>query len=262
MRILVAGGTGTSGLVIVRRAAEAGHTVRVLSRTADRMPDVLGVEHVAGDLRTGAGLAEAVGGMDVVIDVSNVATPFYRPAARFFVEATQQLVAAERRVGVAHHLVLSIAGVDRVDSGYYRAKVDQERVAYRETERAGIGCTVARVSQFHDFAALIFHSYRLGPVVLVPALHLQPVHLDDVAEHLLTLAGGPPGRARDLIGPQPEELPDMMERYAATQPGRVRLVRLPLPAGYRRANEAGALKPADSLRGHKTYAEWLAEISS
>lgn len=257
MHILIAGGTGTSGRVIARRAVEAGHAVRVLSRSGRPVGDT---ESVVGDLQTGAGLAAATRGMDAVIDASNVSTPFYRTASRFFTTGTQELVAAERRAGTGRHVVLSIAGIDSVDSGYYRAKVDQERVARRETERAGIGHAIVRVSQFHDFAAQIFHQYRLGPIVLAPPLHIQPVHLDEVADHLLATAGGTAsGRASDLIGPQAEELPDMLRRYAATRPERVRLAPLPLPPGFRRANEAGALKPADALRGHKTFDEWLVE---
>ena len=263
MRILIVGGTGTAGRVIARRGVEAGHSVRVLSRSPRPAGARDDVEHAVGDLRTGQGLGAAMAGIDAVIDASNVATALYRTASRFFTEATKQLVAAERTAGVGHHLVLSIAGIDGVDSGYYRAKVDHERVARREAERAGIGHTVVRVGQFHDFVVLVFHRYRVGPIVLAPPLHLQPVHLDEVADHLLTTTGeAPAGRARDLIGPQPEELPDMLRRYAATQPDRVRLVGMPLPAGFRRANEAGALKLGDALRGRLTFDEWLVEQSS
>ena len=260
MRILIVGGTGTAGRVIARRGVEAGHSVRVLSRTARRPGARDDVEHATGDLRTGRGLGAAMAGIEAVIDASNVATAFYRTASRFFTETTQQLVAAERTAGVGHHLVLSIAGIDEVDSGYYRAKLDQERVARREAERAGVGHTIVRVSQFHDFVELVFDRYRLGPVVLVPPLHIQPVHLDEVADQLLATAGqAPTGRARDLIGPQPEELPDLMRRYAATRPDRVRLVGMPLPAGFRRANEAGALKPDGARRGRLNFDSWLAE---
>ncbi|HYO40738.1 MAG TPA: NAD(P)H-binding protein, partial [Nocardioidaceae bacterium] len=123
MQVLIAGGTGTSGHVLARRAAAAGHQVRVLSRRSGGSgPD--GQHLVRGDLTTGAGLDEAVEGVDAVVDLSNVAASRYRPASSFFTMATEHLFAAEERAGVGHHLTLSIVGVDRFPSAYYRAKVD------------------------------------------------------------------------------------------------------------------------------------------
>jgi uncharacterized protein YbjT (DUF2867 family) len=91
-------------------------------------------------------------------------------------------------------------------------------------------------------------------------MHLQPVHLDDVADHLLELLTSETvGRAPDLAGPAPEELFDMVWRYAALQSRPRRLLRLPLPPRQRRANEAMALRPVTLRHGSLTFATWLAE---
>jgi uncharacterized protein YbjT (DUF2867 family) len=257
MRILLAGGTGTAGRVLAARARDAGHEVRVLARHAADPPRE-GVESVVGDLTTAAGLDEAVAGMDAVVDLSNRVTVREEPAAAFFTAATHHLFAAEQRAGVRHHVVVSIVGIDHFPTGYYRAKLAQEAAAAAAAERTGVGHTIARVTQFHDFAAQTLPRLRVGPLVLAPGLHLQPVHLRDVADHLLGLLNaGPAGRAPDLGGPQPEELPDMLRRYAAAVGARVRVLPVPLLGSARAANEAGVLRPDDGVRGTLTFEEWL-----
>ena len=116
MRILVVGGTGLAGRVLVERALAAGHSVRVLSRSAAAAVPA-GAEVMAGDLATGAGLTAAVSGRDAVVDLSNTPTGRYRRASRFFTTATRHLVAAEQAAGARHHLLLSIVGVDRFPGG-------------------------------------------------------------------------------------------------------------------------------------------------
>ncbi|HYO33316.1 MAG TPA: NAD(P)H-binding protein, partial [Nocardioidaceae bacterium] len=184
MQLLIAGGTGTSGRVLARRAAAAGHHPRVLTRGPSQSPRD-GQHLVQGDLTTGAGLDEAVVGVDAVIDLSNISTARYQPAAAFFTTATDHLFAAEQRAGVTHHLTLSIVGVDRFPSPYYRAKLDQEATVTAASARTGVGYSIVRVTQFYDFAALILQRFRFRRFVLAPPLHSQPVHLDDVADHLL-----------------------------------------------------------------------------
>jgi len=261
MHILVAGGTGTAGRVLAARARDAGHTVRVLSRRpADHHGE--GVEHVVGDVATGVGLDAAVAGVDAVVDVSNRDTAREAPATAFFTAATRHLVAAEQRGGVRHHVVVSIVGIDRFPTGYYRAKLAQEAAVVEATGRAGVGHTIARVTQFHDFAALVLQRARLGPLALAPKLHLQPVHLRDVADHLLGLLdAGPAGRAPDLGGPRPEELPTMLRRYAAATRTPARVLPVPLVGPTRRANEARMLQPDHGVRGRLTFDDWLRELA-
>jgi uncharacterized protein YbjT (DUF2867 family) len=267
MIILIAGGTGTAGRVIAHTAAAAGHEVRILTRSG-RAPAAERITAVRGDLTEGTGLDDAMPGVEAVIDASNIATPFGRRAARFFVAGSRNLLAAEARHGIPHHLVVSIVGIDTFPSGYYRAKLAQEATVIAEAGRLGVGHTIARVTQFHDFAEQVLRRYRIGRTVLVPGLHLQPVHLDDVAVHLIgLLAAGPSGRAPELGGPQPEDLlsmtqsivdADIARGFADVDSSRLRIRRLPLGPGAWRADAAGALRPASGVAGLITFAQWLA----
>jgi uncharacterized protein YbjT (DUF2867 family) len=261
MQLLIAGGTGTSGRVFARRAAAAGHHPRILTRHVSRpAPD--GQQLVQGDLTTGVGLDDAVDGVDAVVDLSNIGTARYKPAATFFTTATDHLFSAEQRAGVTHHLTLSIVGVDRFPSPYYRAKLDQEAAVTAASSRTGVGHSIVRVAQFHDFAALVLQRFRIRRLVLAPPLHSQPVHLDDVADHLLgVLTDGPAmGRAPELGGPQPEDVPDMVRRYAQLVDPTVRVLPAPLLGAARRANNAGVLRPTNGVRGERTFDQWLSEV--
>ena len=263
MQILIAGGTGTSGRVLTRRATAAGHHVRVLTRGGNRPPpDRQHGLMVHGDLTTGAGLDEALDGVDAVVDLSNISTARYRPAAAFFTTATDHLFSAEQRAGVTHHLTLSIVGVDRFPSSYYRAKLDQEAAVTAASTRTGVGHSIVRVTQFHDFAALVLQRFRLRRLILAPPLHSQPVHLDDVADHLLAvLADAPAGHAPELGGPEPLHVPDMVRRYAHLVDPTARVLPAPLLGGARRANNAGVLRPTTGARGERTFDQWLAEAN-
>ena len=261
MDLLIAGGTGTSGRVLARRSAAAGHRPRVLTRGSSHVT-ADGQHLVHGDLTTGAGLDEAVDGVDAVVDLSNISTARYQPARAFFTTATDHLFAAEQRAGVSHHLTLSIVGVDRFPSAYYRAKLDQEAAVTAASTRTGVGHSIVRVTQFHDFAALVLQRFRFGRLALAPLLHSQPVHLDDVADHLLAvLDDGPAGYAPELGGPQPLDVPDMVRRYARVVDPTVRVLPAPLLGAARRANNAGVLRPAAGVRGTRSFDQWLTEAT-
>jgi hypothetical protein len=151
--------------------------------------------------------------------------------------------------------------VDRFPSSYYRAKLDQETATITASGRTGVGHTIARVTQFHDFAALVLQRFRVRRLVVAPSLHTQPVHLDDVADHLLAILDtGPAGYADELAGPRPEELPDMVRRYARVVEPSVRVVTAPLVGAAGRANRAGVLCPDGGVRGTRTFEEWLTEV--
>jgi len=262
MHLLIAGGTGTAGRVLAARAVHAGHRVRVLTRRPEPDRSAEDVQLVGGDLLTGDGLPAALIGVDVVVDLSNLVTARRGPATAFFTTGSRRLLEAEAAAGVRHHVVVSIVGVDRFPSAYYRAKREQELVALAEAERTGTGCTVARVTQFHDFAATAADRFRLGPLALVPPLRIRPVHLDDVADHLLGLAAAPPaGYAEELGGPRDEELPDLVRRYLAAVRSPRRVRPLPLVGALARANRAEVLRPRSGVRGPRTFDDWLEEVS-
>ncbi|MGY1750931.1 SDR family oxidoreductase [Modestobacter sp. SYSU DS0511] len=244
LRIAVAGATGVVGTHVVTHARAAGHTVVPLSRGTGQ------------DVTTGAGLAEALAGADVVVDVTSVVTTKARVAVDFFTRATGNLLAAEQAAGVGHHVALSIVGIDGETSGYYAGKVAQERLI-----AAGpVPWTVLRATQFHEFAPQLVSRTGFGPFVVVPALRAATVAASEVAAALVALAeGAPRGRVTDLGGPEEAELADLVRRWLAATGQRRRVLRVPLPGAAGRRMRDGSLVPAPGAdRGRARFDEWLA----
>lgn len=241
-RLAVAGGTGLIGRLVVPAARAAGLEPVVLARST-------GV-----DLTTGAGLAEALDGVDAVIDVVNIGTQRRRRAVEFFGTATDTLLRAERHAGVRHHVTLSIVGIDRVDTGYYAGKLRQEEVV----TRGEVPWTILRATQFHEFAGQLLDLLP-GPLAVVPNMTSRPVAAREVAGHLLELAAGPAqGRAPEMGGPQDRRMVDLVR--AVVRARGVRRAVLPLPAvgAAGRAAADGALVPAGpGPRGSETFEQWL-----
>lgn len=242
MRIAVAGGTGLVGRVVTAEVGRRGHVPVVLSRGR-------GV-----DLTTGRGLEAALADVERLIDVSNETTTSRRTSVRFFEAATQNLLAAGVRVGMRHHVALSIVGVDRVGLGYYAGKRRQEKLVL-----AGpVPASVLRATQFHEFAAQLLTRVGRAPVVPVPVMLTQPVAATEVAVALVDLVlGDPAGRAPDLAGPERLEMPDLVRRVLRARGSRrpVLPVRLPGPTG--RAMAGGGLLPEGGDRGGERFDEWL-----
>jgi uncharacterized protein YbjT (DUF2867 family) len=252
MRVLVVGGTGTVGAPVVEELSRRGLAVRVLSRhggtPAGGGRHAGAVEGVRGDVTSGAGLAEAMDGVDVVVDTTNVPTLDERTATSFFVSAAGHLTAAEAAAGVGHHVLLSIVGIDRVPSGYYRAKIAQERAAAAGAEAGGVPWSILRATQFHEFAAQMIARLRRGPLVPVPLMAVQPVSVFDVAVALadaVESGPGPSGRVPDLAGPEALRLPGMVRAVLRARDERAIVVPLPLPGAAGRAMRTGALRPED-----------------
>ncbi|WP_037914870.1 SDR family oxidoreductase [Actinacidiphila yeochonensis] len=244
MRVAVAGGTGLAGRHVAAALRDLGHDPVVLARSA-------GV-----DLLTGAGLDAALESVAAVVDVSNTTAVTRRAAVGFFDTAGRMLLDAERRAGVAHHVVLSIVGVDRVGLGYYRGKLRQERLA-----AAGpVPCTVLRATQFHEFPRQLLDRTP-GPVAAVPKARVQPVAVREVGAALAELAVGPPlGVAPELAGPREEYLPDMVRGVARARGERRLVLPVPLPGAAGRAVAEGALLPSGrAARARQAFDEWLAE---
>ncbi|WP_121257057.1 SDR family oxidoreductase [Nocardioides ferulae] len=245
MRIAVAGGTGVVGRHVVDVAWERGHDVVVLARAE-------GV-----DLTTGRGLAERLTGVDAVVDVTNVATQRREEAEAFFRAVTGTLLAAEAEQGVAHHVVLSIVGIDEVGLGYYAGKRLQERLV----ADGPVPWSVLRATQFHEFAEQVLGFARVGPVSLVPRMLSQPVAAREVAEALVDrAAAGPGGRVPDLAGPQQHDVVRLARRVVGARGLRRVVVPVPVPGEAGRAVRSGALTPAtDGPRGRITFDQWLVE---
>lgn len=240
----MAGGTGAAGSRVVQVARSRGHDVVIVTRGT------------GADATSGAGLRDALKNVDVVVDTLNIATLDARESEEFFRATTGRLLAAEGDVGVGHHVALSIVNCDRTPYGYYAGKVAQESLITADE----VPWTILRTTQFHDFAAQMFASARVGPVHLAPRMRTQPVSLDEVAARLVDLAEAPPaGRARDLAGPKEETLVDMVRAYARAAGHRGWIPALPLPGPFGRAQRDGTLLPGpDADRGTGTFAQWLA----
>jgi uncharacterized protein YbjT (DUF2867 family) len=185
MKIVVIGGTGLIGSRLVDDLRGRGQEVTAAA------PDT-GVDTV-----TGEGLAHALTGADVVVDVSNA--PAWEDAAvlEFFTRSTRNVLDAEDRAGVSHHVVLSIVGTDRVhDSGYLRAKRAQEELV----ERSPIPYTIVHATQFFEFVTRIADEATVDGTVRVPPVLIQPMAADDVAAALRRFALGSPRDAVVEVG--------------------------------------------------------------
>lgn len=246
MRIAIAGATGTVGRHVAEVAERGGHEVVRMSRSS-------GV-----DILTGTGLAEALEGADVVIDVANVATASTSAAVDFFGKSSATLLAAEQAAGVSRHVALSIVGIDGMQTGYYAGKLEQERVV----ANGAIAWTILRATQFHDFAAQMLARTSFGPIALMPVGRLQPVAAAEVAASLVQLAeGGRNGRVPDLAGPREESLVKMARDYLAATGTRRAVIPLRAPGEMFRALRDGSRLPTPhATLGVQTYAQWLKQL--
>ncbi|WP_158235856.1 SDR family oxidoreductase [Deinococcus sp. UR1] len=238
--ILVTGGSGVLGRALLP-ALEGRADVRVLSRHADSRPAFR-----PGDLQTGAGLAEALRGVDTVIHAASQPS---RPQAD--IEMTGVLLAAAREAGVRHVVYVSIVGCDRVQAfPYYRAKTHSEALV----AAGGVPFTVVRATQFHEFVAFMLSRLTRVPLLPLPGLPLQPVDVHAAAAQIAQVAlDAPQGRAADLVGPQVLALPELARSWADATGARTRV--LPVPA----ARRFTPLTRPDLGGVGRTWAQWLAQ---
>lgn len=251
MRIAVTGGTGTLGAPLVAELARRGHEVRALSRTAPATLPTGATHHIV-DVVTGAGLTDALAGVDVVVDASNAAP---RAAERLLVEGTRSLLEAERAAGVEHHVGISIVGIDEVPLAYYRAKLAQEH----EIEQGVVPWSILRATQFHDLLAMLFGATGRWRVLPGFRALLQPIDVRDVAVAAADLATGPPvmGR-REIVGPETVELRELARKWRAATGRRAVVLPGRLPGAAGRALRRGALTDAGAPRhGATSFAAWL-----
>ncbi|TDV54833.1 SDR family oxidoreductase [Actinophytocola oryzae] len=245
MRIAVAGATGNIGRQTAAFLERDGHEVVRISRA-------LGV-----DLTTGAGLAEALTGVDAVVDVTNAGATDRDESVRYFGTTTGNLLAAEERAGVRHHVLLSIVGIHGVEgNAHYDGKREQERLV----SAGPVPWTIVPATQFHDFAEMVASWTEKDGVATIAPLLVRPVAPSDVAEVLAELAvGDPKGRYVDVAGPDTQDLVDMARRTHQARGREVRLV--PTWDGVFGVAMAGSvlLPGADARIAPTTFEEWLAE---
>ena len=188
MKVVIIGGTGLIGSKVVTRLREQGHEAVPAS------PDS-GVNTL-----TREGLADVLTGAAVVVDVSN--SPSFEDAAvlKFFETSTANLLAAEAAAGVGHHVALSIVGSDRApDSGYFRAKVAQEKLIRDSL----IPYSIVRATQFFEFLKRIADEATDGNTVRIAPVLFQPIAAEDVAKAVGRVAvSAPVNGIVEIAGPQ------------------------------------------------------------
>jgi uncharacterized protein YbjT (DUF2867 family) len=199
MKIVVIGGSGLIGSKVVSNLRQKGHDVVAASPRT-------GVNTI-----TGEGLAEALTGAQIVMDVAN--SPSFEDTAvmEFFTTAGRNLLAAEAVAGVGYHIALSVVGVDRnSQAGYFRAKLAQEDLI----RGSGIPYTIVRATQFFEFLDGIAASGTGGDTIRLSPAHIQPVASDDVAALVARMASvAPLNGIVELAGPERFNLDELVRRY-------------------------------------------------
>lgn len=250
MKTAVVGGTGHVGSLVVAELAARGDEVRIVSRRAPaRLPDG-DVEHRAVDLAGGAGLVEALDGVETVVNA--VGDP--RGSVEVLVEGTRRLLAAEAQAGVGHHVAISIVGTDRSQVGFHKATLAQEQVLLD----GPVPWSIVRATQFHTLVDQVLGMLASKRLLPRGSGRLQPIDPAVVASWLADAAhGGPAGRLPDIAGPEVLTLSQLAQTWRLRHPGRY----LPLPIGrlgsFGRALHDGVLTdPAARVEG-PTFAQWL-----
>ncbi|NQX29008.1 NAD(P)H-binding protein [Microbacteriaceae bacterium VKM Ac-2854] len=188
MKIVVIGGTGLIGSQVVSKLAEHGHEAVAASPGT-------GVNTLTGD-----GLAAALTGADVVIDVSNSPSFADDDVMAFFSTSTRNLIAAAEEAGVGHYLALSVVGTERLtEGGYMRAKVAQERLI----AASGLPYSIVHATQFFEFVRSIAATSTEGDTVRLTSALVQPIASADVATAVArTAVGAPQNGTLEIAGPE------------------------------------------------------------
>lgn len=249
MRIAVAGGTGVLGRAVAAHARRLGHDVITLGRRAPE--GAVAACHHRVDLVTGEGLSNAFAGVEVLIDATNAV----RGARRLLVGGTQRLLGAARRANVRLYVGVSIVGIDSAPIGYYRTKVEQERVI----AAGGVPWSLVRATQFHDLIAK-FAAGRWGVTFVPRGVPVQPVDVRDVAEHLLDVAArAPAGRLPDFAGPHMRSFREFAEAWQVASGNKRFMLNVPLFGAAGRFLRGAGLCDPEAARGRRTFGEWLRE---
>jgi len=244
MKIIVIGGTGLIGSKLVPKLREHGHEALAASPNT-------GVNTV-----TGEGLAEALKGASVVVDVSNA--PAWEDAAvmKFFETSTRNLLTNETAAGVRHHVALSVVGTDRMlTSGYFRAKIAQENLI----KGSSIPYSIVRATQFFEFVKGISDISTDGDKVRLPHVLFQPMAADDVATAAGKVAmGAPVNGTVEVGGPEKFRLDELVRQALASWKDPREVVADPQARYYGVEVSERTLVPDDDAElGQTRFADWL-----
>jgi uncharacterized protein YbjT (DUF2867 family) len=248
MKIVVLGGTGLIGSKVVNLLRARGHEVIAASPSQ-------GINSI-----TGEGLTEALTGAQVVLDVTNSPSFEDKAVLEFFETSTHNVLAAEAKTGVGHHVAVSIVGCDRLPgSGYLRAKVAQEKLI----KASPIPYTIVRATQFFEFVGRIADEATSGQAVHLPSVLFQPIFSDDLAANLAKIAVAKPSNGIiEIAGPDAIPFDEVVREYLAAHHDSRPVVADEQARYFGTTLEKGSLVPGETaLLGSCHFADWLSRTA-
>lgn len=249
MKIVVIGGTGLIGSKVVAKLKEHGHEALAAAPNT-------GVNSV-----TGEGLAEALNGASVVVDVSNAPSWEDTAVLNFFQTSTRNLLSGEAMAGVQHHVALSVVGTERMlTSGYFRAKMAQEDLI----KSSSIPYTIVRATQFFEFIKGISDFSTDRNKVHLPSALIQPMSADDVASEVARAAiGAPLNSTIEIGGPEQFGLDELVRRALKAWKDPREVVTDPKATYYGVMVSEKTLVPDSGARlGQTSFETWLRQSST
>lgn len=248
MKIVVIGGTGLIGSRLVKQLREQRHEVIAAAPTT-------GINSI-----TGEGLADALQGASVVVDVTN--SPSWEDAAvlKFFETSTRNLLAQEKAAGVGHHVALSVVGTERLlESGFFRAKMAQENLI----KASPVPYSIVRATQFFEFVKSIGDFSTDGNTVGLPHVFIQPMAADDVASAVAKIAlGAPSNRTVEIGGPERFRLDELVRMELSALKDARNVMADPQGRYYGIKVSKSALVPSDAAQlGKMRFADWLIQAT-
>jgi uncharacterized protein YbjT (DUF2867 family) len=248
LKIVVIGGSGLIGSKLTTLLRQLGHEVNAASPSS-------GVNTL-----TGEGLANALAGAQVVVDVANSPSFEDKAVLEFFEKSGRNLLAAEAAAGVQHHVALSVVGTERLlASGYFRAKLAQENLI----KASPIPYTIVRATQFFEFVKVIAHGAADGETVRLPSALMQPMVSDDVAALLAEAAvGAPVGGIVEIAGPEPIRQDELVRQFFRATGDTRAVVADPAALYFGIRLNDQSLTPGPNARLGKTrFQDWLKRLA-
>jgi uncharacterized protein YbjT (DUF2867 family) len=249
MKIVIIGGTGLIGSKLVAKLREQGHEAVAASPSS-------GVNTL-----TGEGLADALKGASVVVDVTN--SPSWEDTAvlKFFETSTRNLLTYEASAGVGHHVALSVVGAERLlESGYFRAKIAQENLI----KASSIPYSIVRATQFFEFVKNIADFSTDSDRVSLPPVLIQPMAADDVASAVGRVAvGSPVNGTIEAGGPEQFRLDELIRRGLAARKDPREVIANPRARYFGIEVSERTLLPGNNARlGETRFEMWLSRSTS
>ena len=238
--VTIFGGSGFVGRYIVRRMARAGWRVRVAVRRPNealfvRTYGVVGqVEPVLSNVRNEASVAQAVRGVDAVVNCVGILAPTGKQTFDAVQdEGAARVARLSREAGVKRFVHLSAIGADAESpSNYARTKAFGEAAVMEYQPSAVIlrpSIVFGTEDQFFNrFAGMA----RISPVIPVigPDTRFQPVFVDDVAAAAeRALVRGAKAGIYELGGPDVDSFRGLMDRILRVIRRNRWVVAVPMP---------------------------------